>query len=87
MRKGESVNELLSMAASITAIGVLLVALKKVFVFTKKTIYLVDEVVGDEANDKVGVIKRVTIIEGKVETLEEYQARCESECKHKRREI
>lgn len=75
-------NNLLEVAAVITAIGVLLVALKKVFIFTKKTIYLVDEVVGDEDNGHVGVIKRVTVIEGELTTVKEWAERHDEECKH-----
>ena len=90
-------NELIQVAAIVTAAGVCLVALKKVFVFTKKTIYLIDEVVGDDESGRVGVIKRVTIIEGElttgqgdtlrdqVDSLREWTKEHEEEFKHTRR--
>lgn len=53
----------MQLAAVVTSVGVLFVALAKIFKFTKKTIYLIDEMVGSDEDQKPGVVKRITIIE------------------------
>lgn len=59
-------NSLMQVAAILGSIGMLLVAIKNLVRFTKKTIYLIDDMVGSDDDGKLGVVKRITIIESEL---------------------